>query len=233
MAAHCGPISLSAFGARVGPSRISAGPLQEVMRQPGAHVLAAGVPPMQTLPLAGTTLCGNPPPRGLGRSAFQHTPSALDHTRGSLQPRPASASLGQPRPASASLGQPRPIGRDVLAGRSHQPCSPPRHHAHADRRQHRDARPGGDAHGAAICALRLGAAARVAPRARPRAARASRRDVGRLDHSRLDVCHRRGVAPTARRRRRCVVRGVHLPRLEGCATGAGRRVTACSDGRAR
>ena len=56
MAAHCGPIPLSAFGARVGPSRFSAGPLQEVMRQPGAHVLAAGVPPMQTLPLAGITL---------------------------------------------------------------------------------------------------------------------------------------------------------------------------------
>ena len=52
----CGPIRLSAFGARVGPSRFSAGPLQEVMRQPGAHVLAQGVPPLCTLPLAGISL---------------------------------------------------------------------------------------------------------------------------------------------------------------------------------
>ena len=74
MAAHCGPIPLSAFGARVGPSPFSSGPMQEVMRQPGAHVLAAGVPPMATLPLAGIMLSGK------------------ITLRGGLQSRPASAS---------------------------------------------------------------------------------------------------------------------------------------------
>ena len=161
MAAHCGPIPLSAFGARVGPSPFSSGPMQEVMRQPGAHVLAAGVPPMATLPLAGIMLCGK------------------ITLRGGLQSRPASASWQgcSGWPAIPAL-------------------FPPRHHAHADRRQHGDARPGGDAHGPAVRALRVGAAARVAPRARPRAARASRR-VGRVDHSRLDVWNRRGAPPAA------------------------------------
>ena len=54
--ASVGPIRLSALGSRVGPSRFSAGPLQEVMRTPGAHILAQGVPPMSTLPLASMTL---------------------------------------------------------------------------------------------------------------------------------------------------------------------------------
>ena len=67
------------------------------MRQPGAHVLASGVPPMQTLPLASITLCGEQPPGGLGQSALQHAP---------------------PAPGAAfSLGQPRPSGREFwLAG---------------------------------------------------------------------------------------------------------------------
>lgn len=51
-----GVIQLSSFGARVGPSRFSAGPLQEVMRQPGAHVLAQGVPPMSSLPIVGVKI---------------------------------------------------------------------------------------------------------------------------------------------------------------------------------
>ena len=46
------------------------------------------------------------PPRGPGRLARQHAPPAPDRAQGGLQPRPASASLGQPRPASASLSQP-------------------------------------------------------------------------------------------------------------------------------
>ena len=45
-----------------------------------------------------------------------YTPPAPDQAQGGLQP----------RPASASLGQPRPIGRHVLAGRPHWPCSPHR-----------------------------------------------------------------------------------------------------------
>jgi NAD(P)-dependent dehydrogenase (short-subunit alcohol dehydrogenase family) len=60
------------------------------------------------------------------------------------QPRPASPSLGQrwaslaqPRTALgqrwASLAQPRPVGREVLAGRPHQPCVPHRHRARPDR----------------------------------------------------------------------------------------------------
>lgn len=47
---------LSWFGARVGPSRFSAGPLQEVMRQEGAHVLAQGVPPRCMLPVVGLSV---------------------------------------------------------------------------------------------------------------------------------------------------------------------------------
>ena len=43
---------LSAYGRRVGPSRFSAGPLQEVMKQEGAHVMAQGVPPVTALPIA-------------------------------------------------------------------------------------------------------------------------------------------------------------------------------------
>ena len=88
---------------------------------------------------------------------------------------PSSTPRQRPgRPSvSASLGQ--------VAESPGWPATPafsppgPRHHAHADRRQHGDARPGGDAHGATVRALRVGAAARVAPRARPRAACASRR----------------------------------------------------------
>ena len=49
-------LRLSSFGTRVGPSRFSAGPLQEVMRQEGAHVLAQGVPPLSTLPVAAISL---------------------------------------------------------------------------------------------------------------------------------------------------------------------------------
>ena len=83
--------------------------------------------------------------------------------------RPTSARGGlQSRPASA-------IGRVFwLAGNTGH-VSTHRHHAYSDRRQHSDARPGGDAHGATVRALRVGTAARVAPRARPRAACASRR----------------------------------------------------------
>lgn len=52
----CGSIRLSALGSRVGPSPFSSGPLHEVMRMPGAHVLAQGVPPLCTLPLKSVTL---------------------------------------------------------------------------------------------------------------------------------------------------------------------------------
>ena len=52
----CGAFKLSSFGQLVGPSRFSAGPLQEVMRQPGAHVLAQGVPPMASLPIVGVKI---------------------------------------------------------------------------------------------------------------------------------------------------------------------------------
>ena len=54
--ARCGAFKLSSFGQLVGPSRFSAGPLQEVMRQPGAHVLAQGVPPMASLPIVGVKI---------------------------------------------------------------------------------------------------------------------------------------------------------------------------------
>ena len=49
---------------------------------------------------------------GFGQPALQHAPPASDEAQGGLQP----------RPASARLGQPRPIGRFVLAGRPHRPC---------------------------------------------------------------------------------------------------------------
>ena len=45
--------------------------------------------------LAGSTLCGEQPPGGLGQPTLQHAPPAPDSARGGLQPRPASASLGQ------------------------------------------------------------------------------------------------------------------------------------------
>ena len=53
---NCGEFHLSRYGLRVGPSRFSAGPLQEAMRQPGAHVLAQGVPPACILPLKAMSL---------------------------------------------------------------------------------------------------------------------------------------------------------------------------------
>ena len=55
--------------------------------------------------------CREQPRRGVGqrlRPPAVHAPLAPDQAQGGLQPRPASARLGQPRPASASLGQPRP-----------------------------------------------------------------------------------------------------------------------------
>ena len=55
-------------------------------------------------------------PRGFGRLILLHAPPAPDQAQGGLQP----------RPASASLGQPRPIGRYALAGRPHRPCLPHR-----------------------------------------------------------------------------------------------------------
>jgi len=56
-----------------------------------------------------------------GQFGLQRAPPAPDRAQGGLQPRPASASLGQPRPASASLGQ---FGRHVPAARLCQPCFP-------------------------------------------------------------------------------------------------------------
>ena len=55
-------------------------------------------------------LCGKQPPRGFGRFALQHAPPAPDQAQGSLQPRPASASLGS-------------IGSYVQTGRRYWPVS--------------------------------------------------------------------------------------------------------------
>ena len=46
-------------------------------------------------------LGGKRPPGGPGQLALQHPPPAPGQAQGDLQPRPASASLGQPPPASA------------------------------------------------------------------------------------------------------------------------------------
>ena len=78
----------------------------------GRHVEASG----RHVETVWKAPCGKQPPRGWLRPT--HLPPALDQAQGGLQPRPASASLGQ-------------FGREVfwLAGRPYRPCSPHRHHA--------------------------------------------------------------------------------------------------------
>ena len=58
----------------------------------GAHAFALD---SECLHRGGGTSCGTQPPRGFGPFALQHAPPAPGQAQGGLQPRPASAGLGQ------------------------------------------------------------------------------------------------------------------------------------------